>query len=66
VHATPEESLSKPIDSLNKAAEMMRTSWINKTLRLMHIDLLFQDYMEKSILNIQLMHRPSTCNNQEK
>jgi hypothetical protein len=55
-------SLLKAIESLNKATEMMRASWINKTRGLAHINLFLQDSMKKGILNIQLTKRSSTSN----
>jgi hypothetical protein len=57
-------SLLKTIKSLDKAAQMIRTSWINKTRGLSHIYLFFQDSMEKCILQIQLPKRPTSINGQ--
>jgi F0F1-type ATP synthase gamma subunit len=57
-------SLLESIESLNKATKMVRTSRINKTRGLAHINLLFQNTMKEVILDIQLAERPSSCNSQ--
>jgi hypothetical protein len=46
--------LFETIERLNEVTEMLRASRINKAWGLTHIDLLLQDSMQKSILNIQL------------
>jgi hypothetical protein len=59
------KSLFETIEVLDKAKRMLSTSWINKPSSLMHIHIFFKNSMEKSILNIQLMKRPSLCNSKK-
>jgi hypothetical protein len=57
-------SLFKTIERLFKMTQMLGTGRIDKSRRLMHIDLFLQNSMKKSILNIQLAKRPATSNSQ--
>jgi hypothetical protein len=57
-------SLLQSIQSLHKAAEMLRTCMINKAWGLMHINLLLQNSMQKGILHIKLTKGPSSSNSQ--
>jgi hypothetical protein len=54
--------LLQAIECLHQATEMLRTSKINKTRRLAHVDLFLQYTMEKSILNIHLTKIPAPSN----
>uniref|UniRef100_A0A8R7PPE5 Uncharacterized protein n=1 Tax=Triticum urartu TaxID=4572 RepID=A0A8R7PPE5_TRIUA len=56
--------LLQTIKSFDKTTQMMWLSRINKTGRLTHRNLFFQNSMEKSILNVKLLKRPSSSNSQ--
>lgn len=54
--------LFETIERLPQMTDMIRKNWIHIAWRLNHIDLFFQETMEKGISNIQLPKRPIELN----